>query len=55
MLQTNRIIVLGNCNSWISDKIWEGITGAFGVAGENRNGITVEMIKNGGERVTDWI
>ena len=33
-----RLIVLGDLNGWIGDQKRDGITGGFGVAGENENG-----------------
>ena len=33
-----RIIVLGDLNGWIGDQKRDGITGGFGVEGENENG-----------------
>ena len=33
-----RLCVLGDLNVWIGDRVRAGITGAFGVPGENKNG-----------------
>ena len=33
-----RLCILGDINAWIKDKKRAGITGAFGVQGENDNG-----------------
>ena len=32
-----RLYVLGDLNGWIADRVRAGITGAFGVPGENEN------------------
>ena len=34
----DRLCILGDLNGWIGDGITGGITGAFGVSGENDNG-----------------
>ena len=36
-----RLCILGDLNGWIGDRTRDGITGAFGVPGENDNGIRV--------------
>ena len=36
-----RLCVLRNLNRWIEDRVRAGITGAFGVSGENGNGTSV--------------
>ena len=36
-----RLCILGDLNGWIGDRARTGITGAFGVPGENENGRTV--------------
>ena len=33
-----RLCMLGDLNGWIGDRVRAGITGAFGVPGENENG-----------------
>ena len=33
-----RLCILGNLNGWIGERTRAGITGAFGVSGENDNG-----------------
>ena len=37
-----RLFILGNLNGWIEDRTRDGVTGAFGVPGENDNGGRVE-------------
>ena len=37
-----RFCILGDLNGWIGDKTRTGITGDFGVSGENDNGTRVE-------------
>ena len=33
-----RLCILGYLNGWVGDRVRTGITGAFGVPGENKNG-----------------
>ena len=33
-----RLCVMGDLNGWVGDRVRAGITGAFGVPGENENG-----------------
>ena len=33
-----KLCILGDLNGWIGDRLRAGITGAFGVSGENDNG-----------------
>ena len=41
--------MLGDLNRWIGDRVRAGITGAFGVPGENDNGRkVVELCAEGG-------
>ena len=43
-----RLCILGDLNRWIGDKVRAGITGAFGVSGENDK---VEFCGEGGLNV----
>ena len=44
-----RLCILGDLNGWIRDRTRAGITGAFGVPGENDNGRgVVEFCKERG-------
>ena len=43
-----KLYILGDLNGWIGDRTRTGITGAFGVSGENDNGRVVEFCEERG-------